>query len=54
MLPTTCLALVTKKYKEKDPDEDLAKAFRFFDEDGTGKISVIKFLNSQTPKLSKH
>jgi hypothetical protein len=32
--------VVTRKYKEKDQDDDLAKAFQYFDEDGMGKISV--------------
>jgi hypothetical protein len=31
---------VSRKYKEKDPAEDLLKAFRYFDEDNRGKISV--------------
>jgi len=34
-----CL-LVIHKYKGKDPNEDVKKAFHYFDEDGTGKISV--------------
>lgn len=34
---------VIHKYKEKDPDQDMLKAFRCFDEDGTGKISVRMF-----------
>ncbi|OAE29446.1 hypothetical protein AXG93_4548s1240 [Marchantia polymorpha subsp. ruderalis] len=36
------MEILTAKYQEKDPDEDLAKAFRFFDEDNTGKISLTK------------
>lgn len=34
---------VIQKYKEKDPDQDVLKAFRCFDEDSTGKISVRIF-----------
>ncbi|KAJ7521540.1 hypothetical protein O6H91_19G058700 [Diphasiastrum complanatum] len=34
--------IMTVKYKEKDPDEELAKAFRYFDEDGSGKITLTR------------
>jgi hypothetical protein len=40
---------VIHKYKDKDPNEDVMKAFRYFDEDGTGKISVSLFQDLSPP-----
>ena len=36
-----CVATtVTKKYLARDPDEEIWKAFKLFDEEGTGRITV--------------
>lgn len=32
--------LVTQKFLDRDPSEELLKAFRLFDDDDTGKISL--------------
>ena len=41
---STCLlyliVLVTEKYANRDPLEEMAKAFKLFDDDGTGKINL--------------
>lgn len=36
LLPRT----VTEKYLSRDPEEEIRKAFKLFDEDGIGKISL--------------
>ncbi|CAM6099968.1 unnamed protein product [Calypogeia fissa] len=47
------IEILTKKYKEKDPEEDLLKAFKYFDEDNTGKIS-LKNLRKIAKDLGEH
>ncbi|CAM6063266.1 unnamed protein product [Sphagnum tenellum] len=47
------MQIMTRKYKEKDQDDDLAKAFQYFDEDGMGKIS-LKNLRKVTRELGEN
>jgi len=48
---SSCL-LVIHKYKGKDPNEDVMKAFHYFDEDDIGKISIHNFCLSLSTKSS--
>lgn len=34
------VALVAKKYAERDPEDEIRKAFALFDDDKTGKINL--------------
>ncbi|KAG0560342.1 hypothetical protein M758_10G168700 [Ceratodon purpureus] len=47
------LEIMVHKFKDKDPNEDVMKAFRYFDEDSTGKIS-LKNLRKISKELGEH
>lgn len=34
--------LVTRKYCERDPQDEIYRAFKLFDDDGSGKITLRK------------
>ena len=37
---TECIVVVTDMILDRNPEEEMIKAFRLFDDDGTGKINI--------------